>query len=198
MKSGTAIYARAAGNNAAKRPWLVRNALGTGLHTIDFGKYNTANTTDDARYLDFTYSADGETFTAFNLPSVFTVVAVVGAQRSGGNILGGTGNNANIFARHQSNVDWMTDDGFTKPLLRTTAVKPGYANIYPITNSCVMIDGTVIDSQKGYDSPGFQVVALRVSAQGVKYIGGNGTRNGGLCISELLIWQRLLSESVPP
>ena len=195
VKSGTAIYARAAGNNAAKRPWLVRNALGTGLHTIDFGKYNTANTTDDARYLDLTYSADGETFTTFTMPSVFTVVAVVGAQRSGGNILGGTGNNANIFARHQSNVDWMTDDGFTKPLLRTDVVKPSRANIYPITNSCVMIDGTVIDSQRGYDSPGFQVVALRVSAQGVKYIGGNGTRNGGLCISELLIWQRPLSET---
>ena len=195
VKSGTAIYARAAGNNAAKRPWLVRDALGTGLHTLEFGKYNTANTTDDARYLDFTYSADGETFTTFNLPSVYTVVAVVGAQRSGGNILGGTGANANAFARHQSNVDWMTDDGFTKPLLRTAAVKPGYANIYPITNSCVMIDGMVIDSQKGYDSPGFQVVAIRTSAQGVRYIGGNGTRNGGLCISELLIWQRPLSET---
>ena len=49
VKSGTAIYARAAGNNAAKRPWLVRDALGTGLHTLEFGKYNTANTTDDAR-----------------------------------------------------------------------------------------------------------------------------------------------------
>ena len=195
VKSGTAIYARAAGNNAAKRPWLVRDALGIGLHTLDFGKYNTANTTDDARYLDFTYSADGETFTAFTLPSVFTVVAVVGAQRSGGNILGGTGNNANIFARHESEVDWIKDADFAKPLLRTAVVKPGYANIYPITNSCVMIDGTVINSQKGYDSPGFQVVALRVSAQGVRYIGGNGTRNGGLCLSELLIWQRPLLET---
>ena len=195
VKTGTEVYARAAANSNARRPWLVRDVLGAGLHTLDFGKYNTANTTDNARYLDFTHSADGSTFTAFTMPSVYTVIAVVGAQRSGGNIVGGTGNNANVFARHQSDVDWMKDSGFAKPLLRTASVKPSYASVYPITNSCVMIDGTVVDSQKGYETPGFQVVAFRVSAQGVRYIGGNGTRNGGLCMSELLIWQRPLAET---
>ena len=161
VKSGTAVYARAAGDNAAKRPWLVRNALGQGLHTIDFGKYNTANTTDDSRYFDVVHSSDGSAFTAFSIPSVYTVVAVVGAQRSGGNIVCSSKKNAGVFARHQSNVDWITDADFAKPLLRTAAVTPGYAPVYPITNSCVMIDGAVRDSQKGYESPGFQVVGVR-------------------------------------
>ena len=197
VKAGTVIYARTAGDNAAKRPWLVRNALGPGLHTLDFGEYNTANTTDPERYaarcLDFVYTADNATYTAFNPQSVYTIVAVMGAQRSGGNIVSGSGNE-HVFSRHETMVDWMKESDFTAQILREKAVDVGYLPIYPITNSCVMIDGVVVNPNKGYRTPGFQVVAIKTSAQSIKFIGGTSVRQGGLNLSELLVYQRPLEE----
>ena len=192
VKSGSTIYARAMGNADARRPEVLPDALGAGLNVLDFGRYNTANTTDEAKVLDFVYSSDGTTFTAFNPQSVYTVVAVMGAQRSGGNIV--AKDNASTFSRHQSMVDWMADSSFTAEILRTAETKPSYANVYPITNSCVMINGTVVDSQKGYETPGYQVVGIRTSAQSIQYIGGTSVRRGGLRLGELLIWQRPLTD----
>lgn len=193
--ANTEIYARGGAGIAGKRPWLVRDQFGEGLHTIDFGKYDKANTELDGRYFDFTYSSDAQTFTSFSPLSVYTVIAVMGAQRSGGNIV--SLNNSHTFSRHQSEVDWMDDDDYKVPILRTDGVKydPNYgAMVYPVSNSCVMIDGVVVDSQKGYVSPGFQVVGIRTAAETISFIGGTKVRKGGLNLSELLIYQRPLTE----
>ena len=195
VKSGAAVYARGGGGTAAKRPVFVENALGEGLHAVDFLRYTRANVSHDGRYMTFAYSTDGETFTSFSPQSIYTVVAVMGAQRGGGSIIGGGSNNHHTFARHQSYVDWLNDEEFSASILRTAVTKPGYANVYPVTNSCVMINGVVVDSQKGYETPGFQVVGIRTSAQAATYIGGTAaSRHGGLMLCEILMWQRPLSE----
>lgn len=187
------VYAQATGAADAARPWILHDAL-NGLDVLDFGSYTTANKTKDGREMEFAYSADGTTFTAFSPASVYTVVAVIGAQRSGGNIVANA--NASVFARIQTKVDWMTDVDFDQPLLRTDPVgSTGYASVYPVTNAIVMLDGVKVDSQAGYATPGYQVVAIRAAGSTIRYIGGTNVRKGGLRLGELLVWKRPLSET---
>lgn len=190
---GATVYAQARGGADAARPWILRNAL-NGRSVLDFGSYTTEKTSKDGRAMEFVHSADGTTFTAFSPASVYTVVAVVGAQRSGGNLVGNL--NKGVFARHQDEVDWLTDAGFDRPLLRTAPVgDPGYASVYPTTNALVMLDGVKVDSQAGYATPGYQVVAIRAAGSAIRYIGGTNVRQGGLRLGELLVWKRPLSET---
>lgn len=190
---GATVYAQARGGADAARPWILRNAL-NGRSVLDFGSYTTAKMSKDGRAMEFVHSADGTTFTAFSPASVYTVVAVVGAQRSGGNLVGNF--NKGMFARHQDWVDWLTDADFDRPLLRTAPVgDPGYASIYPTTNALVMLDGVKVDSQAGYATPGYQVVAIRAAGSAIRYIGGTSVRQGGLRLGELLVWKRPLSET---
>ena len=190
---GETVYARAKDGADAARPWLLRNAL-NGRDVLDFGSYTTANASKDGRALDFVRSGDGATFTAFAPASVYTVVAVVGAQRSGGNLVGNL--NKGMFARHQDKVDWLTDTDFDQPILRTASVgEPGYAVVCPTTNALVMLDGVKVDSQAGYATPGYQVVAIRTAGSAIRYIGGTDVRQGGLRLGELLVWKRPLSET---
>lgn len=190
---GATVYAQAKDGADAARPWILRNAL-NGRSVLDFGSYTTANTSKDGRAMEFVHSADGTAFTAFSPASVYTVVAVVGAQRSGGNIVGNL--NKGVFARHQDKVDWLTDEDFDQPLLRTAPVgEAGYASIYPTTNALVMLDGVKVDSQTGYATPGYQVVAIRAAGSAIRYIGGTNVRQGGLRLGELLVWKRPLSET---
>ncbi len=190
---GETVYARAKDGADAARPWLLRNAL-NGRDVLDFGSYTTANASKDGRALDFVRSGDGATFTAFAPASVYTVVAVVGAQRSGGNLVGNL--NKGMFARHQDKVDWLTDTDFDQPILRTASVgEPGYAVVCPTTNALVMLDGVKADSQDGYATPGYQVVAIRTAGSAIRYIGGTDVRQGGLRLGELLVWKRPLSET---
>lgn len=190
---GATVYAQAKGGADAARPWILRNAF-NGRNVLDFGSYTTANTSKDGRAMEFVHSADGTTFTVFSPASVYTVVAVVGAQRSGGNLVGNL--NKGVFARHQDKVDWLTDADFDQPLLRTAPVgEVGYASIYPTTNALVMLDGVKVDSQAGYATPGYQVVAIRAAGSTIRYIGGTSVRQGGLRLGELLVWKRPLSET---
>ena len=190
---GATVYAQARGGADAARPWILRNAL-NGRSVLDFGSYTTEKTSKDGRAMEFVHSADGTTFTAFSPASVYTVVAVVGAQRSGGNLVGNL--NKGVFARHQDEVDWLTDAGFDRPLLRTAPVgDPGYASVYPTTNALVMLDGVKVDSQAGYATPGYQVVAICAAGSAIRCIGGTNVRQGGLRLGELLVWKRPLSET---
>ena len=193
MVGGKTVYARAKGGADDCRPRLLKNEL-NGRDILDFGSYTTANTENDGRVLELAYSSDGEKFEPFDAASVYTVIALIGAQRSGGNIVGKA--NKGMFARHQNYVDWLTDVGFDKPILRTEPVgEAGYASIYPITNSIVMIDGVKVDSQAGFATPGYQVVAIRTAGSAIRYIGGTDVRCGGLRLGELLVWKRPLSET---
>ena len=167
----------------ASQPNLLRNALGEGLHMIDFRsvangacmkfKKGTADTATDA-----------------TLGSISTVIAVVGAQHGGGRValLG-----HEAFQRAVSDYSSSTY-GPSLPILnsRIFNVSQGIS----ATNGIAWIDGFKKGSLEGFDTPGYQVLAMKVPGGEVKWFGAanDGTAAGGFRVGEVFIYNRLLSD----
>ena len=144
---------------------------------------------------------DGTTFPI--VENVCTLVAVVAPRYKGGTLVGNTaGTTADpsaaassgcYFERGQNNHSYWGN--WTKPLLGD---KP-FTRIHPTlapTNALVMINGAVKDVLSGYESRGFQVLALRVPASIVTAIGASWSAHwaGGFMLAELALWARPLTE----
>ena len=132
-----------------------------------------------------------------------TLVAVVSPRYKGGtlvgNVAGTTADPASpsstgcYFERGQNQHSYW--GVWYKPLLGD---KP-FTRIHPTltpTNGLVMINGAVKDPLSGYESRGFQVLALRVPASIVTSIGASWSAHwaGGFMLAELALWARPLTE----
>ena len=172
-------------------PILLSDELGAGLHVMDFGPNGSA-AGGQGRCLVF---ATNETIGAnAELPGVCTLVAVVGAQECGGNLIEGV-----MFRRGYEYVR-PNDQTHTYALLSSSTTYWGDSPkaISPQKYGTVYIDGMKCASNAGYPTPSYHVIALQVPQCHVKSIGrfnGASKWRGGFRLGEMLLFNRPLSET---
>ncbi len=175
------VGARPAASDKSLWPIVRRDALGEGLPVLDFG---ACAGTDAGISLSFETNETSSAQVA--LGGVCTVVAVIGAQEGGGHLVGHT-SEWNSFSRVSEGTPG-TSAGFFRGVSAADA-----------TNRQVLayLDGQRVDPAHGYLHPGYQVVALRgiPTQNGINRIGGAKTMAGGLRLAEILIYNRVLSDS---
>ena len=192
------------------RPWLVEDALGTGLHALDFGEWNA---TVKKYYEATTYEEEtwpvkcgGFTFvtnenyeaSAQVLPTGFkTYIAVVGAQRGGGTVLCDS-SHTKAYGQH--------------PFERGTNRDASKTWTYPIAHSYtygsetitpkVWQDGLRVDLSQKFDSPAFHIIAEKCDPKdfAFKFIGASAYTDkqiihGGMMLAELFVYDRDLSDA---
>ena len=132
--------------------------------------------------------------------SICTLVAVVSPRTKGGYLVGNVaGPSADPSSPSSSGCyfDRTVADAslWSRPLLETspfTRLHPDIAH----TNGLVMINGVVKDVRSGYETRGFQVLALRVPASVITAVGAVWSAHyaGGFMLGELALWSRPLTE----
>ena len=190
------IYARPPANNDAYRPWLIEDALGEGKNVYDFGPFTYGGKRDpyDGRYLRFTTAATGEVVgNAWNLP-VCTAVAVIGAQRGGGHLLGYSSEGPNVFSR--SDDAWMSDSSWHKASFFSSAeTVSGNSYLDVQRDGVAYVNGIRRKTTEAFMTPGYQVVALQTIGGFASMIGGfQECRAGGMRIGEIMLFCRMLDD----
>ena len=187
----------------------VENALGPGLHAVDFGNRKTTwtlqNKTDG--YFGCMWFTSAET-NKLQLAGVTTVIGVMGAQNGGGQVLGGSGSthgwDNEPFARGGANSNaaqyWYEPLAKVYPSDLPESQFGNKATLWK-TNvvSQVWVDGERDFIGGNFRTPGYHVVAQQTSGMSASILGGmtdgNGNLyNGGGRYCELLIYDRILSE----
>ena len=191
------IYARPPADNNAYRPWLVEDALGDGKNVYDFGPFTNGGKRDpyDGRYLRFTTAATGEVGgDAWNLP-VCTAVAVIGAQRGGGHLLGYSSGGPNVFSR--SDDAWMSDSSWHTASFFSSAKDTVSGNPYLDVqrDGVAYVNGIRRKTTEAFMTPGYQVVALQTTGGFASMLGGfQSQRSGGMRIGEIMLFCRMLDD----
>ena len=158
-------------------PKFLPDALGVGKPALDLGTYSDAGC-----YLKFATATDPSAIVA--VPGVCSVVAVVGAQNGGGNLVASP-----HFARAKD------QDKFSGKLLTSG------------DSTAVYVDG-IRREDLGYPTPGYHVVAMQstaVSSSGTLGLGATYSYTsaskvytikgcGGLRIAEAVVYDRVLSD----
>jgi hypothetical protein len=174
------ICARSSGAN---RPLLRRNELGEGKHVVDFGRFFDSM---NGKYMTF---ATNETSAISDVdivvPHVMTIVALMGAQHGGGNLVGKAEDN--YFRRQAQFPSNYTGKVYTHTTLHSKAY----------------IDGVFSDNSTltGFATPGYQAYALVQSCltdnndkSKIKYIASCLNKSGGMRIAELAVYNRALTD----
>ena len=192
--NGSPIFARPYANNADYRPWVLKDELGTGRHVFDFGPFTHGGkrTPTDGRILRFAKTAEG-TFAsdAWELP-ICTAIAVIGAQRGGGHLLGYSGAGPNPFSR--TDDAWMSDSSWIDAGLAMDK-NDSDTGLNFQSNTRVFINGIARNPAKGYLTPGYQVVAIQTPGSYASMLGGfQNERAGGMRIAEIMLYGRILSD----
>ena len=188
------------------RPWLVKDAIGPGLHVVDFGlnnfnqpfKPNSTNPEDPwtVEHGAFSYVAEenyDEPQTK-TLSGVRTLVAVSGAQRGGGTILNYSGSWG--YKPFDRGVNWIGSGNW----------QAGVGKDYSASNvtypASVWQDGIPTVSTQGYETPGFHVIAIQQDPVNAKcqLFGSSSDGNGhifpgGCILGEVFVYDRVLSET---
>ena len=191
------IYARPPSNEDAYRPWLIEDALGEGKNVYDFGPFTYGGKRDpyDGRFLRFTTAAtDAVGGDAWNLP-VCTAVAVIGAQRGGGHLLGYSSGGPNVFSR--SDDAWMSDGSWHTASFFSSSVNAASGNSYLDVqrDGVAYVNGIRRKTTEAFMTPGYQVVALQTTGGFASMIGGfQSQRAGGMRIGEIMLFCRMLDD----
>lgn len=173
----------------ARRPQLVRNALGEGKHIVDFMPYGHGTST--ARYLSFTTNAATASSYSSELGvnGIVTVVAVYGARGSGGSLF-----NKKMWNRPKTGVDtylgWANVDMFD------TGVADENRG-FGAADAVVYADGVRLDPSSWFAKPGYQVLAVKSpGCDSVARFGCSSSQGmGGFTVAELFIFKRHLTET---
>ena len=165
-------------------PQLIPDALGPGLNVLDFG----ANKTLSDSGIQMVFSTNETENATQNDPvsayGISTVVAFMGAHRGGGNLF-----NSRSFMR--ANVD--TKDFQNSVYYHQVRVNKDIN----ARSQKRWTDGRLSDPKGGYETPCYQVVAFQTVGGSVSRFltEENGSWSGGARIGEVLIWNRVLTES---
>ena len=180
------LYATTAGDSTAARPKRLANALGDGLHVLDFGPYGSLGAA-----LDICTNNNRRVL----LTGCSTVVAVIGAQEGGGSLIGAR----NVGGGWNENSSLTRADVEPSRQTLKTGVLRGYAvgtpAFVPSTDAVFYLDGVRSDPAKGFLTPGYQVMAVATHNGNISMIGGSAANKlGGFRLAELVVWQRPLGE----
>ena len=171
----------------ASQPRLLRDAVGTGLHMVDFG------TLAHPGWMRVG-AVNGDTVTNSYIGGVTTVIAVMGVQGGGGRIAildlpacqrFTTGYSANSYSAQL-------------PILNGKVIDS--ARGLTATNGTVWVNGLKVGPTEGYGTPGYAVVAFRVPSDKATYLAAglnssNGVDfGGGFRIGEMFIYNRPLGD----
>ena len=169
-------------------PTLLPDELGEGMNVLDFGDLSTSG----GQFLYLSTNATEETVkTDVVVQSPVTMIAVVGAQRGGGRaIIGATASGSSPFDRHSGIPGHFTQRLLGDYSLRNTITAAKYDTAF--------VDGMEVDGSadnKGYLTPGYQVVAIRTpGSPNICKIGSGAGASGGLRLAEVAVWRRVLSD----
>ena len=188
---------RATAPAADRRPWLIPNALGPGLHAVDFSE--TGDTTKDGRYLRLstdTFVGDYSE-TAATIKGVGTVVALVGAQNGGGHIISAGGD---AFVRMGGGARFC--DGLLNWGTRSSNPKIGvYEGHAALDGSfCCPTDnvvtvGSTTSRFGGYVTPAWHTMSIQTYGGDISLLGARATNYmGGGRYAEVLVWNRTLAD----
>ena len=173
--------------DVASRPWIIPDVFGPGMGVVDFGTFGSG------RCFRFVRKNAAEPIVKYK--GVTTVIAVVGAQEGGGNLMeddGGT--QIGYFFRGASGVKFDT------ALLPNSVA---HVAAHPSLKACdgvVFVDGIRFLPSAGYPDPGYHLLAIQTPGSQTSTVGGwayasaNGARNGGIRIAELVMYDRVLTE----
>ena len=169
---------------AENRPVLLRDELGAGLNVLDFGPV-VNSTTLSGRHLYFETNETLAVTKQVNITQCITVLAVVGAQHGGGYVVG-------------NDTDWWLRRGEQQPTVHTQALFT-----HTIDGQMVLVNGVPCtkDPRYGYETPGYQVLAMRqpkVDSTAYSTLNSIATglkkSSGGCRIGELAVYMRALSD----
>lgn len=174
------------------QPRLVRNALGPGLHAVDFGVQMAKG-----RCFFFDLDED-DTFRNNSLPIVGTILFVTNPTDGGGSFL----TSANTAALSRGARAGLSSTCTVRTPLWPKGANPSFnTTISAGLDAFTAINGVPLDpGEEGYDNIGFQVVASKIpgavnvgrlgSAQG-----GDGAKAGGFQLAELVVYDHVLTDS---
>ncbi len=163
-------------------PGLLADELGEGLPVLDFGDYKSGDLT---HMIHFATNEAAAVQDALAKPDGFTtILAVIGAARGGGTLVKAQ-SRAGYFSRNNA-------DDFTMNLVNNASVD---GNLYAHEQAAALVNGSAASPAQGFESPGYQVVAIRTpgtdSATG---LGGSPWGSGGLRLGEIVIYRRALTD----
>lgn len=164
----------------ANQPWILPNALGEGMHVLDFGTLGT-----NGRYMDIV-TDNSSNMSATSAKSLVTVVALIGAQNGGPYAFFSN----DCFKRND------TTGKHTAGLLSSSVVATSGEASVRGTDGFVWVDGVRKSPNQGLDSPGYQVVALKTTGGDASYFGAlNSSLRGGFRVGEVFVYNRTLTDS---
>ena len=172
-----------------RRPRLRRDALGPGKHTVDLGAYGY----DSGHYLSFTTNAANGTAypKEFAIDGIVTVVAVYGANGSGGNFF-----NRQPWSRGSlSGIDILRGWSNGGSIFNVN-IFDGVRSL-TASNAVVFADGVRRSPLEAFAKPGFQVLAIRNPGHNSIQRLGLGSGNlgfGGFQLAEIYVFRRQLSD----
>ena len=189
------------------RPWLVRDAMGPGLHAVDFGlcrfeePFKGVSKVDPATpwpvkcgAMSFATEEDYETDKSVGLAGVKTLVAVVGAHRGGGTLLNYSGSwGSKPFDR---GGNWIGSSNWRSGIAKDYTKG---SDTYPAT---AYQDGRPVDATAQFDSPAYHVIAIKQDSAGASAYrfccssDGNGyIYPGGGLVAEAFVYDRDLTDA---
>lgn len=189
------------------RPWLLKDALGPGRDAVDFGVWDqTAGYNPKGTYADETWPCDCggfafvtnenyEASAAVAPANIRTYIALVGAQRGGGQVLAAGTSAAWGSKPFERGVNW---EG-------SRAWNAGVSHAYGFSGETITPtfyqDGLHMPSGTGFESPLYHVVAVacdpktfKIELLGAAINGSYQFFHGGLITPEVLVYDRELTE----
>ena len=181
---------RAAATAEAHRPTFVADALGEGLHALDFRALEDES--GNGGYLAFvTKSGEATESDVKEIDGLCTFLVVVNVQEGGGFLF-----DCNAFIRDGA-YHYGSDIVYpTQLVTRQDTLPVVHSDDMPIWLDGTRIAAANAAGRHGFGHPGWHVVAVQTPGSDIRYIGARADRMcGGMKFAEIMIWNRPLAEA---
>ena len=170
--------------DVASRPSFIPNVFGPGMGVVDFGAFGSGQC--------FRFVRKNAAEPIVKYKGMTTVIAVIGAQGGGGNLMEDAGGSAmGYFRRGASGVTYQT------ALLPASTSHPATHPTLMPSDGVVFVDGVRLAPSAGYPDTGYHLLAIQTAGSQMTAVGGwpyADARCGGMRIAELVIYDRVLTE----
>jgi hypothetical protein len=168
----------------ALRPELITDAPRAGLNLIDFNRF----TAGEGKYIQFETAA---------APQIGTLVMVVDSSTyTGAHFMNGMFTQRTTESSRFFTYDYWNGSKALFLTPNSVYINGYHANMSPLESAGVWANARKLTHlDEGYETPGLNVIALRVPAAAIHGFGGFGAGVcGGLRIGEILAWKSELTD----